>query len=65
MAVTNDWMCPGALPLAAIVSFAALDRAATLMAKHQNQARTQMIDRILDAAQAFIIDHVSRDSNNK
>src|SRR5213080_1838264 len=39
--------------------------ATTLMAEHQNQAGAQMIDRVLDAAQSFIVDHVSRHSHNK
>src|SRR5438034_6521848 len=39
--------------------------ATTLMAEHQKQAGAQMIDRVLDAAQSFIVDHVSRHSHNK
>src|SRR2546423_7323203 len=41
------------------------DGAATLVAKHQNQTSAQLIDGVLDAAQPFVIDHVSRHAHNK
>src|SRR6266480_1483411 len=42
-----------------------VDRTATLMAQHENQAGTQNIDPVLDASQAFIVEHVSRYSNDE
>src|SRR6516162_4510312 len=36
---------------------------ATLMPEHDNQFGAQNIDRILDASQAFIVEHIARDSN--
>jgi hypothetical protein len=42
-----------------------VDGTATLMAEHDNQASAQNIDRILDASQAFIIEHIARDSNDE
>src|SRR5215813_358981 len=36
---------------------------ATLMAEHDNQSRAQDIDTVLDASQAFIVEHIARDSN--
>src|SRR6476620_90184 len=41
------------------------NRAATLMSQHQYQAATQMIDRVFDATQTFIIHYVSRHSNDE
>src|SRR5215471_5242649 len=40
-----------------------VDGTATLMAKHDNQARAQDIDTVLYASQAFIVKHIARDSN--
>src|SRR6266550_8390510 len=40
-----------------------VDSTATLMAEHDNQAGAQNIDRVLDAAQAFIVEHIARYSN--
>src|SRR6266446_2711921 len=39
--------------------------AATLMAKHHDESHGQMIDRILDAPQALIVDHISCHSDHK
>ncbi len=60
MAMTSDWICAGALPLAAIVSFAALTAPQrSLMSQHDDEADGQMIDRVLDASQALIVDYVT------
>src|SRR5436190_178388 len=40
-----------------------VDGTATLMAKHDNQSRAHDIDTVLDASQAFIVEHIARDSN--
>src|SRR6266498_381139 len=42
-----------------------VDGAATLMAEHNNQACAQNIDRVLDASQAFIVEHIARYSNDE
>src|SRR5437762_3217070 len=42
-----------------------LDRAAALMSEHHDQAHGQMIDRVLDAAQAMIADHVAGHAQDK
>src|SRR5258705_8885513 len=38
---------------------------ATLMAEHDNQAGAQNIDPVLDASQAFIVEHIARYSNDE
>src|SRR5947199_3986801 len=42
-----------------------VDGTATLMAEHDNQAGAQNIDPVLDASQAFIVEHIARDSNDE
>src|SRR4029453_13225931 len=42
-----------------------VDATATLMAEHDNQACAQNVDRVLDASQAFIVEHIARYSNNE
>src|SRR4029453_16184840 len=42
-----------------------VDGTATLMAEHDNQAGAQNIDPVLDASQAFIVEHVARYSNDE
>src|SRR5437660_10477632 len=42
-----------------------VDGTATLMAEHDNQAGAQNIDPVLDAPQAFIVEHIARYSNNE
>jgi|SRR5215468_1166058 len=42
-----------------------IDSTATLMAEHDNQAGAQNIDCILDASQAFIVEHISRNTDDK
>ena len=42
-----------------------VDGTATLMAEQDNQARAQNIDCVLDASQAFIVEHIARDSNDE
>src|SRR4029453_13438035 len=42
-----------------------IDGTATLMAEHDNQACAQNVDRVLDASQAFIVEHIARYSNNE
>src|SRR5262245_18260316 len=42
-----------------------VDGSATLMAEHHNQACAQNIDRVLDASQAFIVEHVACYSNDE
>src|ERR1041385_8655713 len=42
-----------------------VDSAATLMTEHDNQAGSQNVDAVLDASQAFVIDHVARYSNDE
>jgi hypothetical protein len=38
---------------------------ATLMPEHDNQFGAQNIDCVLDASQAFIVEHIARDSDDK
>ena len=38
---------------------------ATLMAKHYNQTGGQNIDRVLDASESFVIEHVAGYANNE
>src|SRR5215471_3435696 len=38
---------------------------AILMAEHDNQARRQDIDRVLDACQTFVVEHVACYSNDE
>jgi hypothetical protein len=42
-----------------------IDGTTTLMAEHDNQACAQNIDRVLDASQAFIVEHITGDSDDK
>src|SRR5947199_10703053 len=42
-----------------------VDGTATLMAEHDNQAGAQNIDPVLDASQAFIVEHIARYSNDE
>src|SRR4029453_8935507 len=42
-----------------------VDATATLMAEHDNQACAQNVDRVLDASQAFIVEHIARYSNDE
>jgi hypothetical protein len=42
-----------------------VDGTATLMAEHNNQAGAQNIDPVLDASQAFIVEHIARYSNDE
>src|SRR6266550_2710269 len=42
-----------------------VDGTATLMAEHDNQAGAQNIDPVLDAPQAFIVEHIARHSNDE
>src|SRR5215470_3990281 len=42
-----------------------VDRTATLMTEHNNQAGGQTVDSILDASQAFLAEHIARDSNDE
>src|SRR4029453_1298008 len=42
-----------------------IDGTATLMAEHDNQACAQNVDRVLDASQPFIVEHIARYSNDK
>src|SRR3982751_414973 len=42
-----------------------VDGSATLMAEHHNQARTQNIDAVFDAAQAFIVEHIASYANDE
>src|SRR5262245_62084165 len=40
-----------------------IDGTATLMTEHDNQTRAQDIDTVLDASEALIVEHITRDSN--
>src|ERR671930_1037807 len=40
-------------------------RTATLVTEHENQAGAQNIDAVLDASQAFVVEHIARDSNDE
>src|SRR5947199_8765298 len=42
-----------------------VDGTATLMAEHDNQTGAQNIDPVLDASQAFIVEHIARYSNDE
>src|SRR5439155_9919203 len=42
-----------------------VDGTATLMAEHDNQTGAQNIDPVLNASQAFIVEHVARYSNDE
>src|ERR1700746_3442466 len=42
-----------------------VDSTALLMDEHHNEAGAQNIDPVLDASQAFIVEHVARYSNDK
>src|SRR6266850_1864629 len=42
-----------------------VDGTTTLMAEHDNQAGAQNIDPVLDASQAFIVEHIARYSNDE
>src|SRR5207249_2289160 len=42
-----------------------VDGTATLMAEHDNQAGAQNIHPVLDASQAFIVEHIARYSNDE
>src|SRR5436309_15884105 len=42
-----------------------VDGTATLMAEHDNQAGAQNIHPVLDASQAFIVEHIACDSNDE
>src|SRR3954451_7608074 len=42
-----------------------VDGTATLMAEDDNQASAQNIDPVLDASQAFIVEHIARYSNDE
>src|SRR6266550_3265329 len=42
-----------------------VDGTATLMAEHDNQSGAQNIDPVLDASQAFIVEHIARYSNDE
>src|SRR4030095_3774841 len=42
-----------------------IDGTATLMTEHDNQAGPQNLHTVLDASQAFIVEHVARYSNDK
>ena len=45
--------------------FGRFDGAATLVAQHDDETNGQMIDRVLDASQAVIVDHVTRHSEHE
>src|SRR5436189_6057747 len=42
-----------------------VDGTATLMAEHDNQTGAQNIDPVLNASQAFIVEHIARYSNDE
>src|ERR1043165_1937432 len=42
-----------------------VDGAATLMAEYDNETCAQDFDTVLNASQAFIVEHVARDSDNE
>src|SRR6266576_3487187 len=42
-----------------------VDGTATPMAEHDNQAGAQNLDAVLDASQAFIVEHIARYSNDE
>ena len=53
------------MPFAATVFIAAVDGTATLITEHDNQTGAQNIDCLLDASQAFVVEHIARDSHDK
>jgi hypothetical protein len=56
---------PWCLPFSSDGFHCGVDGPATLVTEHENQSGSQNLNTVLDASQAFIVEHIARDSDDE